>query len=94
MTVKAGTKLSELSNEERNAISFLQSRDIRENHKDYPHNALHLFPKRSLVQAFNDAKIKSIPDCETIHAIDTKKDETGSISKDSVKHDLDDKGLL
>ena len=29
----------------------------------------------------------------TIPALDTKKDETGSISKDSVKHDLDDKGL-
>ena len=96
MTVNAKTDLSSINANERQALVFLQSRDIRENHKDYPHNALHLFPKRDQVDAFNHARIQALPDTEEILALESKSDETGTLEvgdlnkMSSVK---DDKGL-
>jgi hypothetical protein len=88
-----GNDWDNLSEEEQEALAFLQSRAIQESHPDYPHHALHLFPTNKGVENHNADMIKSVPDAMKIKARDSVMDETGSFKITSVKKVKFDEGL-
>ena len=93
MTIKNQDDLNNLTEEEKEALAFLRSRDIQQSHPDYPHTALHLFPTNEEVNKHNAAMIKTISNVNKITARESVMDETGSFKITSVKKAKDDQGL-
>jgi hypothetical protein len=93
MTIGNQDDLSKLTEEQKEAVAFLRSRDIQPSHPDYPHTALHLFPTNSDVNTHNGAMIKTVPNVIKLTAQDSAMDQTGSFKITSVKKVKDDQGL-
>ena len=75
----------------------MHSRNIKPEHPDYPHDALHVFPLNKDVQLHNDKMLATIPeaDIKTFFATDSKKDITGSFEiQPDIKKATDDNGLI
>ena len=95
MTIESGCKIDKLPESEQEVISFLYSRSIQEDHPDYPHDALHVFPTNKDVNIHNTKMVKSINNEKfTFLAIDSKKDMTGSFKPLEIrKNAKQDSGL-
>ena len=70
MTIKSNTVIDQLKSDEKDVIAFLRSRDMQESHPNYPHHALHLFPKNVDVDQHNSKIISLLPNKVTIRAED------------------------
>jgi hypothetical protein len=64
MTIEAGTEIEKLPEVEREVIHFLFSRNIKPEHPDYPHDALHVFPLNKDVQLHNNKMLATIPEAD------------------------------
>ena len=94
MTFKAGTVIDQLPEAEREVINFLLSKNIQAENPEYPHDALHVFPTNRDVGLHNNKMMETIQEEKIFHAIDSKKDFTGSFEiQPNVKTAVDDKGL-
>ena len=77
--------------------SIFCTRNIKPEHPDYPHDALHVFPLNKDVQLHNDKMLATIPEAniKTFFATDSKKDITGSFEiQPDIKKATDDNGLI
>ena len=93
MNVRSINDLLYLNEDENKALEYLRSRDIRPEHKDFPQDALHIFPTNQDVNDYNATKVAELVDSVTLKPIDSKMDETGSFSVAESQIAKEDRGL-
>ena len=93
INIDQNNTIENVSDVELEAINFLRSRDIQEDHPDYPHGCLHIFPVNSEVRLHNLKRMKNIPKTFEIKPNDSVMDVSGSFKVSDQKEAKEDNGL-
>ena len=93
MTIDIKTDLNTLPEDQKNVLNFLRSRVISQDHPDYPHTALHIFPTNRDVDEYNLKMIETVPGAIEVRCEDSELDQTGSFKTCEAKKAKNDFGL-